>query len=70
MTLLLSQYFEGVKIAMNEIGRACSAYGGEYWCPKCAVGRTGGKRLLGRTTRKWEDNNRMDYQEFGVSLED
>jgi hypothetical protein len=29
------------------------------------VGRPGGKRPLGRPRRRWEDNNKMDFQEVG-----
>jgi hypothetical protein len=28
-------------------------------------GKPEGKRLLGRPRRKWEDNNKMDFQEVG-----
>jgi hypothetical protein len=30
-----------------------------------AVGRPEGKRLLGRSRRKWEDNIKMDLSETG-----
>jgi hypothetical protein len=29
------------------------------------VGKTDGKRLLGRHKRRWEDNTKMDLQEMG-----
>jgi len=29
------------------------------------VGKTGGKRPLGRPRRRWEDNIKMDLQELG-----
>jgi hypothetical protein len=29
------------------------------------AGRPGGKKLLGRPRRRWEDNIKMDYQEVG-----
>jgi hypothetical protein len=29
------------------------------------VGRPGGKKLLQTTTRRWEDNIRMDLREIG-----
>ena len=32
------------------------------------VGKTEGKRPLGRPRRRWEDNIRMDYQEVGGKL--
>ena len=34
------------------------------------VGKPEGKRPLGRTRRRWEDNIRMDLQEVGVSCGD
>jgi hypothetical protein len=32
---------------------------------KILVGRLQGKRLLGRTRRRWEDNTKMDLREIG-----
>jgi len=29
------------------------------------VGKTDGKRPLGRSGRRWEDNNKMNFQEVG-----
>jgi hypothetical protein len=34
------------------------------------VGKTEGKRPLGRPRRRWEDNVRMDLQEVGIGCED
>ena len=34
------------------------------------VGKTEGKRPLGRPSCRWEDNIRMDLQEVGVGYED
>jgi hypothetical protein len=34
-------------------------------CVLKIVGKTEGKRPLGRTRRRWEDNVRMDLQEVG-----
>jgi hypothetical protein len=34
------------------------------------VGKTEGKRPLGRAGRRWEDNVRMDLQEVGCGGED
>jgi len=30
-----------------------------------SVGKPGGKRPLGRSRRRWEDNIKMDFQEVG-----
>jgi hypothetical protein len=35
MIFLLTQYFSGDKIEKNEMGGACSAYGGEERCIQC-----------------------------------
>jgi hypothetical protein len=34
------------------------------------VGKTEGKRPLGRPSHRWEDNVRMDLQEVGCGFED
>ena len=34
------------------------------------VGKSVGKRPLGRSRRRWEDNIRMDLQEVGLGYED
>jgi hypothetical protein len=34
------------------------------------VGKTEGRRPLGRPRRKWEDNIRIDLQEVGCGCED
>ena len=34
------------------------------------VGKPGGKRLLGRPRRRWEDNIKIDLQEVGVGCGD
>ena len=34
------------------------------------VGKSEGKRPLGRPRRRWEDNIKMDLQEVGVGCED
>jgi len=60
--VLLTQCCSGDKIEKNEMGGACSRYGGE-----CFVGETEGKRPLGRPKRKLEDNIKMDLQEVGCA---
>jgi hypothetical protein len=57
----------GDKIEKNEMGVACSGYGGEerrgmYWV---LIGKLGGKRPLGRPRRRREDNIKMNPQEVG-----
>ena len=46
------------------MGEACSVYGGEKrGVYRILVGKTDGKRLLGRPRRRREDNIRIDLQE-------
>jgi hypothetical protein len=40
----------------NEMGGECSAYGGEERVYRVLVGKPEGKRQLGRSRRRWEDN--------------
>jgi hypothetical protein len=47
----------------NEIGGACSAYGGEERRIHVWVGKLEGKRTIGRPRRRWEDNIKMDPPE-------
>jgi hypothetical protein len=46
----------------NEMGGACSAYGGVY---RVLLGKLERKRLLGRPRRKCKDYIKMDLQEVG-----
>jgi hypothetical protein len=34
------------------------------------VGKPEGKKPLGRPSRRWEDNNKMDFQEVGYGVMD
>jgi len=47
------------------MGRACSTYGERRGIYRILVGKPEGKRPLGRASRKWEDNIKMDLQEVG-----
>jgi hypothetical protein len=49
----------------NEMGGACSAYGGGERCVQGSGGKTEGKRPLGIPRHRWEYNIRMDLQEVG-----
>jgi len=44
---------------------ACSTYGGGERRIQVLVGKTEGKRPLGRSMHRWEVNNKMDPQEVG-----
>ena len=60
---VLFKYCAGDKIENNEMGRACSTYGGGE--RRVVVGKPEGKRPLGRTKHRWEDTIQMDLQEVG-----
>jgi hypothetical protein len=57
------QYCASDKIKKNEMGGACSAYGGGERRVQGLVGRPEGKIPLGRPRRRWEDNIKMDLQQ-------
>jgi hypothetical protein len=62
---LLTQYRAGDKIEKNELGGACSTFGEGRGMYRVLVGKPEGKRPLGRTRRRWEDNIMMDLQGVG-----
>jgi len=43
------KYYLGVQIEKNEIGGACSTYGGEEKCIQDVGGKTGGKETSWKT---------------------
>ena len=51
------------KINKNEMGGACSTYGGGRGMYRVLVGKPEGMRPLGRPRRRWEDNIKMYLQE-------
>ena len=65
-------FFSGDKIEKNEMGGACSAYGGEERRGVCRVlvGKSEGKRPLARPRRRWEGNIKMDFRELGCGVMD
>ena len=63
--MLLTQYCSGDKIEKNEMGGACSAYGGEERMYRDLVWKPEGRRPLGRPRRRWENNIKTDVQEVG-----
>ena len=60
----LKQYCAGDKIEKNEMGGACSAYGGGERRVQ-GFGVDEGKRPLGRPRHRWVDNIKMELQEVG-----
>jgi hypothetical protein len=47
------------------MGRACSTNGEKRNACRILVGNPEGKRPLGRSRRRWEDNIKMDLREIG-----
>ena len=61
--VLLSKHYLDDQIKSNKMGRVCGTYGGRRRAYRMLVGKTEGKRALGRPSRRWEDNRQMDFQE-------
>jgi hypothetical protein len=47
------------------MGRTCGTYGGEEMCIRALVGTPEGRRPLGRSRRRWEDNIKIYLREVG-----
>jgi len=52
----------GDKTEKNEMGWACSVWGGAY---RLLVVKPEGKRQLGRPRHRWEGNIKMNFQKVG-----
>jgi len=65
ITCTLHQIVWGDLIKVGEIGGACSTQGAMRNAYKILDRSPAGKRPLGRLTRRWEDNIRMDLREIG-----
>jgi hypothetical protein len=50
---------------INEMGGACSTYGGEEKCMQNFVGKPEVKMPFGRSRSRWEGIIKMDLQEVG-----
>ena len=50
------------------MGRACSHNGGRYECFQNLTGKPTGKRPLGKSRRRLEDNIRVDLEEIGINM--
>jgi hypothetical protein len=48
------------------VGGTCGTHGGGKGVYRILVGKPGGKRQLGRSRRRWEDNIKMDVREIGI----
>jgi len=52
------------------MGGACSAYGVRRGVYRFLVRKHEGKRPLGRSRRRWENNMKMDLQDVGCGVMD
>jgi hypothetical protein len=50
----------------DEVGWTCGTHGGGEGAYRVLVGSPEGRRQLGRTRRRWEDNIKMDLGEIGI----
>jgi hypothetical protein len=49
----------------GKMGRVCRTPGGEEKCIDFLLEKPEGKRLLGRTRRRWKNGIKMDVREVG-----
>ena len=59
------QMLFGDQIKKTEIGRTRSTYGERRGAYRVLVGKPEGRRPLGRSKCRWEDNIKMDLREVG-----
>ena len=59
-----TNYYSGGHVEKNEIGVAFSKYGEMRDAYRFLVRKHEGKRHLGRTRRRWEDNSKMELQDI------
>jgi hypothetical protein len=57
--------YSGDQVEKNGMGGACSMYGERRGACRVLVGKPEGKRPLGRSKLRWEDNFKMQLQEVG-----
>jgi hypothetical protein len=59
------QYRSGDKTQKNEVGRACSTYGGGEVYTRFWWGNLREEHSFGRRRHRWEDNSKVYLQEVG-----
>jgi hypothetical protein len=50
------------------MGRTCGTYGERRGAYRALVGKSEGRRPLGRPRRRWEDNIKIDLREVGLGI--
>jgi hypothetical protein len=66
ISVLLTKYYSGGHIdhiEKNEVDGTCSTYGKRGGVYRVLVWKPDGKRLLGRSSLRWEDNPKMDLKD-------
>jgi hypothetical protein len=66
--VLLTHYCAGDKIEKNEMGGVLARMGEGRGVYRVLVGKPEGKRPMGRSRRRWEDNIKMDLQGLGCGV--
>jgi hypothetical protein len=64
-SVFIIKYYSGDKIKNNEMGRTIRTYGERRGAYSVLVGKPGGGRPLGRSSRRSEDNFKTDLREVG-----
>ena len=68
--MLFTQYCSGDKIEKNETGGHVARMGERRGMYRVLMGKTEGKRPLGRCRPGWDDNIKTDLQEVGCGVMD
>jgi hypothetical protein len=61
----IAKCYKGDQGNEDEMGVVCSRNERYEKCIQISVRKHETKRVLGRTTRRWEDNIRIDFREIG-----
>jgi hypothetical protein len=65
ITCTFAKYNYNYQVKEDEMGGACSTNGEKSNAYRILVGKPEGKRPLGRSRRRWEDNIRMYLRKIG-----
>jgi hypothetical protein len=64
--VLFAKYNQNDQVEEDEVGGVCGTNGEKKNAYRLLVGKQEGKRPLGRPTRRWTDNIKMDLAEMGL----